>query len=88
MNNKLFGFLYALNIIGQAIFTLLTPAALTFGLAWLFVSRAGAPNWLYAILIPLGVIAGLISMVKFVIAATANLERLEKENRKGKDDYE
>ncbi len=88
MNNRLFGFLYAVNIIGQAIFTLLMPAALMFGLSWLLVSRAGAPSWLYAVLIPIGVIAGLVSMVKFVIAATSNLERLEKENRKGKDNDE
>lgn len=88
MNNRLFGFLYAVNIIGHAIFTLLTPAALMFGLSWLLVSRAGAPSWLYAIFISIGVIAGLVSMVKFVISATSNLERLEKENRKGKDEDE
>lgn len=85
MNNKLFGFLYAINIISQAIFTLLVPTALTLGLSWLFVSRVGAPSWLYAILIPIGVIAGLVSMVRFVITATANLERLEKQKQKGKD---
>ena len=85
MNNKLFGLLYAINIISQAIFTLLVPTALTFGLAWLLVSRAGAPRWLFAILIPIGVIAGLISMVRFVITATANLERLEKQKRKRKN---
>lgn len=84
MNNKLFGFLYAINIISQAIFTLLIPTALTFGLSWLLVSRAGAPTWIYAILIPIGVVAGLVSMVRFVITATANLERLEKQKRKGK----
>lgn len=88
MKNKLFGFLYAVNIISQAIFTLLTPAALAFGVAWLFVSRVGAPSWLYAVLIPLGVIAGFISMIKFVLSATAALERLEKQNRKGKDKNE
>ena len=67
MNNKLFGFLYAVNIIGQAIFTLLTPAALMFGISWLLVSRAGAPSWIYAVFISVGIIAGLVSMVKFVI---------------------
>lgn len=88
MNNKLFGFLYAVNIIGQAIFTLLTPAALMFGISWLLVSRAGAPSWIYAVFISVGIIAGLVSMVKFVINATSNLERLEKQNRKGKDENE
>ena len=81
MHNRLFSFLYGINILGQAIFTLITPAAITFLISWLFVSKVGAPSWLYAILIPIGIIAGLISMVRFVIAATANLERLEKNNK-------
>ena len=88
MNNRLFTFLYGINIVSQAIFSLLMPTALTFGIAWLLVNRASAPSWIYAIFITVGVIAGLVSMVKFVISATANLENLEKQNRKGKDDDE
>ena len=86
MHNKLFSFLYGINILAQAIFTLITPAALTFLISWLFISKVGAPSWLYAILIPIGVIAGLVSMVKFVIAATTNLERLEKNNKGNNQD--
>ena len=59
-----------------------------FGISWLLVSRAGAPSWIYAVFISVGIIAGLVSMVKFVINATSNLERLEKQNRKGKDENE
>jgi len=62
MHKKLFSVLYAINIISQAIFTLLIPAALGFGLAWLFVTKCNAPEWLYAVLIPLGIVAGLVSM--------------------------
>lgn len=85
MQNKLFSVMYAINIVVQAVFTLLTPVALMFCIALLFVKRAGAPEWLYAILIPLGVIAGLLSMVKFTISATAGLERLEKETKNNKN---
>ena len=81
MHKKLFSVLYAINIISQAIFTLLIPAALAFGASWLFVTKLGAPEWLYAVLIPVGVIAGLISMVKFAIAAAEGLERLEKQGK-------
>jgi len=79
MHKKLFSVLYAINIISQAIFTLLIPAALGFGLAWLFVTKCNAPEWLYAVLIPLGIVAGLVSMVKFAISASEGLERLERQ---------
>ena len=69
--------LYVLNIVIQAIFTLLTPPSLLFLISWLFVSKAGAPEWIYAIAIILGILMGLVSMVKFVISASEALERLE-----------
>lgn len=74
--------LYVLNIIFQSLFNLVTPALLLFAVSWLFVERASAPEWIYAISIPLGLILGLISMVKFIIVAMKNLERLEKNKKK------
>ena len=92
MKNKLFNALYSLNIVFQAIFNLVTPAALFFVIAWLLVTRVGAPEWIYAAAILLGVLIGFYSMIRFVLSATAALERLEKEsaardkkNRKGKN---
>ena len=84
MHKKLFSVLYAVNIISQAIFTLLIPLALGFGLAWLLVKSLDAPEWLYAVFIPLGVITGLVSMVKFAISASESLERLEKQRNNSK----
>ena len=81
MNSKFFSVMYAVNIISQAIFSLLTPVALMFGVSWLFIHKLSAPEWLYAVLIPIGVLFGLVSMVRFVLTATANLERLEKQNQ-------
>ncbi len=85
MNNKFFSVMYAINIVSQAIFTLLFPAALGFGIAYLSIRFLSAPTWLYAILIPLGIILGFVSMVKFVISAMAALERLEKQNDKNEN---
>lgn len=85
MHKKFFGFMYGLNIMSQAIFSLLTPAALLFAICWLLVKRVGAPEWLYAIFIAVGVLIGLISMVRFAISASENLERLEKQ-RKNKNE--
>ena len=84
MQSKLFGVMYSINIVAQAIFNLLTPAALMFCVAWLFVNKVSAPEWLYAVLIPIGIIAGLVSMVKFVLSAKCALERIEKQTKNNK----
>ena len=81
MHKKLFSVLYAINIISQAIFTLLIPAGLGFGAAWLLVSRLAAPEWLYAVFISVGILAGLISMVRFAISAAEGLERLDRQRK-------
>ena len=81
MHKKLFGVMYALNIISQAAISLLIPAALGFGIAWLLIRYAGAAEWIYAIFIPPGIICGFISMIKFAISASSALERLEKQNK-------
>ncbi len=75
------GAMYVINIIAQAMFTLLIPAALMLAVAWLFVEKCGAPGWLYAVLVTLGIISGFISMIRFVIRASESLERLEKQRK-------
>lgn len=85
MRSKLFGVLYAMNIIMQALFDLAAPAALLFFIAWMLVKRVGAPEWIYAIAIPVGIIIGLYSMVRFIISATTALSRLEEQNKRDKD---
>ena len=86
MKSKFFGVLYALNIVAQAIFTLATPALLFFGISFLFIKHADAPQWIYAITIPVGIIIGFYNMVRFVLTATTALERLEKQSKKTKKD--
>ena len=83
---KLVSALYVLNIVAQAIVTLLIPAGLMFLVGLFFVSSCGAPAWLYAVLIPIGVIAGFISMIRFVISASEGVERLEKQGRKNNNE--
>jgi len=81
MKSKLFSVLYAMNIVMQALFDLAAPAALLFFISWLFVKRVGAPEWIYAITIPVGILIGLYSMVRFIITATAALTRLEDQGK-------
>jgi len=83
MHKRFFNALYVLNIVFQAFFDLLLPVALMFGLSYLLTSFAGAPPWIYAPLMILGVFLGLYSMVKFILSAMSALERLEREQNGG-----
>lgn len=80
MYKKFVSVLYVINIVAQAIFTLLTPVALMLLVGWLLVDKCGLPRWVYVPFILVGVIAGFISMIRFAIAAGEGLERLEKQN--------
>ena len=87
MKSKAFSALYTLNIIFQGLFNLVTPAALLFFISYLFIKKAGAPEWIYAITLPVGIFFGLYSMVKFILAAMKALDRLENQGEinKGKE---
>lgn len=75
---------YVINIVFQAIFTLLWQIALSLAVGWLFVEKLGAPKWAYVPLLIAGVITGLVSMVKFILAAMRSLERIEEQKSKKK----
>lgn len=79
MYKKFVGALYVMNIIAQSIFTLLTPVLLMLLLSWLLCEKCGVGGWIYALLVTVGALAGLISMIKFAISASEGLERLEKQ---------
>ena len=85
MYRNLVGALYVINIVFQAIFTLITPPAILFFINYICVSKLSFPKWTYAISLSVGFILGLISMIKFAIAASEGLERLEKQRKNKKD---
>lgn len=72
---------YVLNIVFQSIFTLLWQIAAAVLIGWIFVEKVGAPQWIYVPLIIAGVGSGLVSMVRFILAAMRSLERLEEQGR-------
>lgn len=86
MYRNLVSALYVLNIIFQAIFTLLIPPALLFFLNLLCVRKLSFPKWTYAISLSVGFIIGIASMIKFAISASEALERLEKQRKNKEDD--
>ena len=85
MYKNFVGALYVINIVFQCILTLITPAAFMLLVSWLFVSKLGAPTWIYAVLITVGFVFGIISMIKFAISASEGLERLEKQGNSNKN---
>ena len=78
MYKKFVSAMYLMNIVVQAIFSLVSPALLLFGVSYLLVRFLGAPIWIHAISISVGILIGLVSMVRFVITALNNLEKIEK----------
>ena len=70
---------YIINVVIQGFFSLACPMGLGFLAAWLLVTRAGCPTFLYPVLIVLGTLIGLYSMVKFITDTMAAVERLEKQ---------
>ena len=78
--------MYALNILISAIFTLLTPVGILFLIAWLLNTKAGVGSFIYAVLLIIGVLIGLVSMIRFLVRSSEVLERIEKErNKNGKN---
>ena len=82
MNKHYINTVYVLNIVFQAIFTLVIYIGGVILLGYLATTFWGADDWIYIPLILLGVLLGFISMVKFVLVAAKSLEVLEKQQRK------
>ncbi|MBE6665477.1 MAG: AtpZ/AtpI family protein [Ruminococcaceae bacterium] len=79
--------MYALNVFLQAFWSLLFPIGAGIFFGWLLTERGGMGNYVFVILIVLGVAAGLVSMIRFLISALSGLERLEKEQN-NKNDFQ
>ncbi len=82
--NSFMNALHALNVMIQSFLNLLTPIGLALLVSFLLVEKAGAPSWLYALFVTLGVLSGFYSMIRFILRGMGNLERLEKEQQKRK----
>ena len=85
MYKKLVSALYLVNIVSQAIITLLIPIGFGALVSYLLTKFTSVGPWIWAVLITLGAISGSISMIKFVLSAMAGLERLEKEHNTNKN---
>jgi hypothetical protein len=73
--------LYVANIVFQSIFTLLFNIGLGLLLSWILVDKCGLPTWIYAVIITIAVVTGLISMIRFILVAMRSLDNLEKSHK-------
>lgn len=79
MYKKFINAVSLLNLLGQAIYSLALPIALGALAAFLLTEYASAPSWIWAILMTLGALIGLYSMVKYILTATAGMDRMKKQ---------
>ncbi len=73
--------IYALNIMFQAIFTLALGIGAALFISYIATSNWGAPDWIYAPLVTVGVLIGLVSMLKYLFVAMRSLEKLEQQHK-------
>lgn len=91
MYDKITSALHTLNIVFQALYSLALPIGIGALASYLLTKHTSVGGWIWAVLLVAGVFIGLYSMVKFLLTATANLERLEREreeNRAAREEKE
>lgn len=79
MNKRLVNVLHMMNMIFQAFYTLLLPVGIAALISYLLTSNGLVDSWIWALLLTLGFLAGLYSMIKFILSATRNLENMERQ---------
>ncbi len=82
---KVYNAFFLMNVIFQSFFNLVLPAAIAFGIGYLLVWKLSFPEWIYVPLIIVGVLAGLFSMVKFLIYTLKTFEKIEEEQNTARD---
>ncbi len=81
MHKRFFNAVYIFNVVIQSIISLASPIAVGVFISWLLTEKAGVDSWIYIVFIMLGVISGLVSMVRFLLSSMAGIQRLENEQR-------
>lgn len=88
MYGKFVSAIYLLNIVFQSFFNLALPIGIAILASWLLTEHAGAPGWIYAPLVIVGVIIGFSSMIRFILSATRALDRLENDRQRAQSKKE
>ena len=82
MKNELTDGVKVLNIVIQSFLSLILDIFAAVGIGWLAVEKLGAHASAYAVIIIIGVLIGLLSMLKFILSAFGNMEKIERDKIK------
>ena len=66
-----------LNLIFQSLYTLALPIGCGALISHLTTKHLSWPDWVWALFLTLGVIIGLVSMVKYILTDIKNMERMK-----------
>lgn len=81
MKNELTEGVKVLNLVIQSFLSLILDIFVALGLGWLLVEKLGAPDWAYVPVIIIGALVGVLSMLKFILTATNNMEKIERDKK-------
>ena len=86
MNDRGTETIFGVNTVIQSIFNLLTPPAAGALISWFLCSRFSVGGWIYAVLIPAGVIVGLISAISYILTAAETRKAVAEARKKDRED--
>ena len=88
MHKKIFSALELLNILFQAFYTLALPIGIGALISFLLTRFLSAPSFVWAIFLIIGVLIGLYSMIKYILTATAGIDRRDRQTKQMKREQE
>lgn len=86
MNDRGTETIFGVNTVIQSIFNLLTPPAAGALISWFLCSRFSVGGWIYAVLIPAGVIVGLISAINYILTAAETQKAVAEARKRERED--
>ena len=81
MHKKIISALELLNILFQSFYTLALPIGIGALISFLLTKFLSAPSYVWAIFLILGVFVGLYSMIKYILTATAGIDRRDRQTK-------
>ncbi len=84
MHKKFISAFKTLNLLFQALYTLLFPVGIATLASFLLTKYASCPKWIWAVLITLGMFSGLYSMIKYLLSTIKSYERAEQASEAAK----
>ena len=78
---------YIITILFQSLLSLVFPILIALVSSYMLVKYAGVGGWIYAVLIPLFAIGGIVSMCRFILTSMRALDALEKKKKEEVRNY-